>query len=136
MTFYRTFNSVGLLISRAHVDSYLAISNDSSISIPKPDMKFLSSELNCTNLNKWHVISVTLSDKGENLSNCWSNGERPITFTKGNIKGSGHCYIRDLSKINDWHKTHLTGCFGEIIGLHITRKHEETSYIHRYLMKK
>ena len=36
--------------------------------------KFPSSKSDCTILNKWHVISVTWSN-GNNLSNCWSNGE-------------------------------------------------------------
>ena len=79
ITFYRTYSGLGLLISKAQVGSYVAIANDGSSSI-KPDLKFPSSKSNCTGLNKWHVISVTWSD-GENLSNCWSNGE---TFTAGN----------------------------------------------------
>ena len=57
------------------------------------------------------------SNKGENLSNCWSYGEKLITFTTGDIKGSDHCFI-DLGKIPDMSKTHLTGCIGEIIGFH------------------
>ena len=69
------------------------------------------------------------SDKGENLSNCWSNGT-------GNVKGSDHCNIGDLGKIPGWYKTHLTCCIGEIILFHKTLKDEETSYIHQYLMKK
>ena len=40
ITFYRPFSSLGLLISKAHDGSYLAIANDSSSSIPKPDLKF------------------------------------------------------------------------------------------------
>ena len=99
-------------------------------------MKFPSSKSNCTDLNKWHVISVTWSNKGENLSNCWSNGEKLITFTTGNIKGSDSCKIGDLGKIPGWHKTHLTGCIGEIIGFHRTLKDEETSYIYKCLMRK
>ena len=83
-----------------------------------------------------HFISVTWSNKGKNLSNYWSNGEKPITFTTGNIKGSDHCYIRDLGKIPGWHKTHLTGCIGETIGSHSTLKDEEILYIQKYLMKK
>ena len=110
--FYRTYSGLGLLISKAHVGSYLAIANDSSSSIPKPEIKFPSSKSNCTDLNKWHVISITWSDKEENLSNCWSNGKK----LTGNVKGSNHCYIGDLRKINGWHKTHLTGCIDEIIG--------------------
>ena len=76
ITFYKTFNSLGLLISRARVGSYIAIANNNSSLIPKPDSKFPSSKSNCTVLNKWHVISVTWSNKGENLSNCWSNCEK------------------------------------------------------------
>ena len=93
ITFYKTFGGLGLLISKAQVDSYIAIANDSSSLIPKPDSKFPSSKSNCTDLNKWRVISVTWAN-GENLSNCWSNGEKLITFTAGNIKGSDHCYVR------------------------------------------
>ena len=54
----------------------------------------------------------------------------------GNIKGSDSCKIEDLGKLHCWHKTHLTGCIGEIIGFHRTLKDEETSYFHKYLMKK
>ena len=86
ITFYRTYSGLGLLISKAHVGSNLAIANDGSSSIPKPDLKFPSSRSNCTDLNKWHVISVTWSDKGENLSNCWSNGEKLIAFTTGILR--------------------------------------------------
>ena len=111
---------------------YVAIANDSSSLIPKPDSQFTSSKSNCAFLNKWHVISVTWSN-GENLSNCWSNGEKLVTFTTGNIKGSDHCYIGDLGKIPGWSKTHLTGCVGEIIGFHRILKDDE---IHEYLMKK
>ena len=42
ITFYRTYSSLGLLISKAQVGSYIAIANDSSSSI-KPDLKFPSS---------------------------------------------------------------------------------------------
>ena len=116
VTFHRTYSGLGLLISKAQVGSYIATANDYSSLIPKPDSKFPSSKSNCTDPNKWHVISVAWSNKGENLSNCWSNGERLITFTTGNIKGSSHHYIGDLGKIPSWSKTHLTGCIGEIIG--------------------
>ena len=108
VTFYKTYSGLGLLISRARIGSYIAIANDSSSLIPKPDSKFPSSKSNSTDLNKWHVISVAWSN-GENLSNCWSNGVKLITFTTGNIKGSDHCYIGDLGKIPSWSKTHLTG---------------------------
>ena len=96
ITFYKTYGGLGLLISKAHIDSYIAIANNGSSSVPKPDIKFPSSKSNCTGLNKWHVISVIWSNKGENLSNCWSNGEKLITFTTGSIKGSDYCYIGDL----------------------------------------
>ena len=126
---------LGLLISKAQVGFHVAIANNNSNLIPKPDSKFPSSKSNCSVLNKWHVISVTWSN-GENLSNCWSKAEKLITFTTGNIKGSDHCYIGDLGKITGWSKTHLTGCIGEIIGFHRNLTDEETSYIHQYLMTK
>ena len=59
ITFYKTHSHLGLLISKAQVGSYIAIANNSSSLIPKPDSKFPSSKSNCTDLNKWHVISVT-----------------------------------------------------------------------------
>ena len=106
ITFYKTFSGLDLLISKAQIGTYVAIANDSSSLKPKPDSKFPSSKSNCTDLNRWHVISVTWSN-GESLSNCWSNGERLITFTTRNIKGSNHCYIGDLGKTLSWSKTHL-----------------------------
>ena len=87
-------------------------------------------------MNKWHTISVTWFDKGENPSNCWSNSEKQIAFTTGNIEGSNHCYIGDLGKIPGWHKKHLTGCIGKIIGFHRRLKDEEILYIHEYLIRK
>ena len=68
ITFYGTFGGLGLLISKAHGSAYVAIANDSSSLIPKPDLKFPSSKSNCTDLNKWHIISVTWSNKGKNLT--------------------------------------------------------------------
>ena len=47
------------------------------------------------------------SNKGENLSNRWSNGEKLITFTTGNVKGSDYCYIGDLGEISSRYKTHV-----------------------------
>ena len=64
-------SSLGLLISKAQD---VAIANDSSGLIPKPDSKFPSSKLDCTDLNKWHVISVTWAI-GKDLSNCRCNAE-------------------------------------------------------------
>ena len=52
ITFYRTYSGPGLLISKAHSGSYLLIANYSGSSITKPDLKFLSPESNCTDLNK------------------------------------------------------------------------------------
>ena len=46
------------------------------------------------------IISVTWSNKGENLSNCWSNGDKLITFTTGNMKDSDNCYIGDLGMMS------------------------------------
>ena len=126
ITFYKTHSGLGLLISKAQVGSYVAIANDSSSLIPKPDSKFPSSKSNCTDLNRWHVISVTWSN-GKNQSNCWSNGEKLMTFTTGNVKGSYHCFIGDLGKIPGWSKTHLTGCIGEIVGFHRSLTDKETS---------
>ena len=51
ITFYKTYNSLGLLIAKAQAGA-----GSSSI---KPDLKFHSSKSNCTDLNKWHIISVT-----------------------------------------------------------------------------
>ena len=117
ITFYKTFGGLGLLISKAHGGAYLAIANYSSSSMPIPDKKFPSSKSNCSNLNKWHVIFVKWSNIGESLSNCCSNGEKLISFTTENVKGSDQCYIGDLGTTPGWHKTHLTGCIGDIIGL-------------------
>ena len=133
--FYKTFGGLGLLILKAQVGIYVAIANSDTSSI-KPDLKFPYSKSNCTDLNKWHVISVTWSNKGENLSNCWSNGEKPITFTMGNIKGSDHCYNGDLGKIPGWNETHLTGCIGEILGFHRTLNDQQILYIYKYLIRK
>ena len=135
ITFYKMHSGLGLLISKAQVGSYVAIANDSSSLIPRPDSKFTSSKSNCTILNKWNVISVTWS-KEKNISNCWSNGEKLITFTTGNIKGSNYCYKGDLGKIPGWSNTHLTGCIGEIIGFHSSLTDDKILYSHEYLMKK
>ena len=135
ITFHKTHSGLGLLISKAQVGSYVEIANYSSSLIPKPDSKFLSSKSNCTDLNKWHVISVTWAI-GKDLSNCRCNAEKLTTFTIGNIKGSDHCYIDDLGKILGWSNTHLTGCIGEIIGFQRILTDEETLYIHQHLMRK
>ena len=43
IAFYRTYSGLGLLIPKAHVGVYVAVANYSSSSIPKPDLKFPSS---------------------------------------------------------------------------------------------
>ena len=71
ISFYKTHSGgLGLLISKAQSGSYVAIANDSSNLFPEPDLKFPSSKSNCTDLNKWYVISVTWSNKEKNQSNC------------------------------------------------------------------
>ena len=133
ITFYGTYSGLGLLISKAHGDAYVAIANDSSSLIPKPDLK-----LNCTDLNKWHLISVTWSDKGKSLSNRWCNGEKLITFATGNVKGSDHdyCHIGNFGRMPGLKITHLTGCIDEIIAFYDTIDDQKASHIHEYLMKK
>ena len=136
ISFYKTHSGgLGLLISKAQSGSYVAIANDSSNLFPEPDLKFPSSESNCTALNKWSVISVTWSNKN-NLSNCWSNGIKIITFTSGDAKGSDYSFIGDLGRLNDSYNTYLSGSIGEIIGFYRSLTDTETLYIHKYLIKK
>ena len=132
IAFYKTHSSLGLAISTAYNGSYVAVANDDS-TLVYPDYRFPSSKSNCTILNKWHVISVTWSNR-KNLSNCWSNGEKLMTFNAGNAKGSDHCFIGDLGIMPT--NTYLTGCIGVIIGFYRSLTDEETSHIHQYLMRK
>ena len=137
ISFYKTHSGgLGLLISKAQVGAYVAIANDSSNLFPEPNLKFLSSKSNFTVLNKWSIISVTWSNEEKNLSNCWSNGIKIITFSPGDIKGSDYSFIGDLGRLNDSYKTYLSGCIGEIIGFHRSLSDTETSHIHKYLMIK
>ena len=137
ISFYKMHSGgLGLLISKAQVRSYVAIANDSSNLFPEPDLKFPSLKSNCTVLNKWSVISVTWSNKEKNLSNCWSNGIKIITFTSGDAKGSDYSFIGDLGRLNGSYKTYLSGRIGEIIGFHRGLTDTETSHIHKYLMIK
>ena len=132
ISFYKTHSGLGLAISTAYNGSYVSVANDDG-TLVWPDYKLPSSKSNCTILNKWHVISVTWSNR-KDLSNCWSNGEKLITFNTGNVKGSDHCFIGDLGL---WpSNTYLTGCIGEIICFYRSLTDKETSYIHKYLMKK
>ena len=72
----------------------------------------------------------------KNLSNCWSDGIKKITFTSGDAKSSVYSFIADLGRLNDSYKTYLSGCIGEIIGFHRSLTDTETSHIHNYLMIK
>ena len=110
----------------------MAVANDDSTLI-YPDYKFPSLKSNCIILNKWHVISITWSNR-KNLSNCWSNGKKLMTFNTGKAKGSDHFFIGDVG--TGWDKSHLTGCIGEVICFYRSLTDTETSHIHQYLMKK
>ena len=135
ISFYKTHSGgVGLLISKAEIGAYVAIANDSSNLFSKPDSKFTSSKSNCTVLNKWHVISVMWSNK-KNLSNCWSNGEKLMTFSSRDAKGSNYSFIGNLSWLNGSYKTYLSGCIGEIIAIYSSLTDEKSSHIHNYLIK-
>ena len=137
ISFYKTHSGgLGLLISKAQVGAYIAIAIDRSNLFPEPDLKFPSSKSNCTVLNKWSVISIRWSNKEKNLSNCWSNGIKIITFSSGDVKGSDYSFIGDLGRLNGSYKTYLSGCIGEIIGFHRSLTDTETSHIHKYLMIK
>ena len=132
IAFYKTNSGLGLLISTAYDGSYMAVANDKS-SLIGLNYKFPSSKSDCTILNKWHVISVTWSNV-KDLSNCWSNGEKLMTFNTGNTKGTDHCIIGNIGTPSD--NSHLIGCIGEIIGFYRSLTDKETSYIHKYLIKK
>ena len=94
IAFYKTHSGLGLAISTAYNGSYVSVANDDS-TLVFPDYRFPTQMSNCTILNRWHIISVTWSNR-KDLSNCWSNGEKLITFNTGNVKGSNHCFIGDL----------------------------------------
>ena len=133
VAFYKTHSGLGLLISTAyHSGSYVTVANDNSSFIGL-DYKFPSSKSDCTILNKWHVISVTWSNNMY-LSNCWSNGEKLITFNTGDTKGTDHCIIGNIGTQSD--NSYLIGCIQEIIGFYRSLTDTETSYIHKYLMRK
>ena len=132
IAFYKTHSSLGLSILTSYNDSHVTVANDDSTLIV-PDYRFPTQKSNCTIMNKWHVISVTWSNR-KDLSYCWFNGEKLITFNTGNVKGSVHCFIGDLGILPT--NTFLTGCIGEIIGFYRSLTDKETSYIHKYLMKK
>ena len=95
VAFYRTHSSLGLLISMAYNGSYVTVANDDSSFIGL-DYEFPSSKSDCTILNKWHVISITWSNN-KDLSNCWSNGEKLMTFNTGNTKGTDTVLLATLT---------------------------------------
>ena len=129
---YKTHSGLGLATSTAYNGSYLSVANDGSTLI-FPDYRFPTPKPNCTIMNKWHVISVTWSNR-KNLSNCWSNGEKLMTFNTGKVRDSDHCFISDLGIMPT--NTYLTGCIGKIIGFYRSLTDEEISHVHKYLMKK
>ena len=94
IAFYKTYSSLGLLIT--YNGSHVSVADDKSTLI-YPDYRFPSPKSNCTILNKWQVISVTWSNH-KNLSNCWSNGEKLMTFNTGIIEGSNHSFM-----LRSWH---------------------------------
>ena len=124
IAFYKTNSGLGLIISDSH-GSFVTVANDDSGFMPS-DHWFPSSRSNCTILNKWHVISVTWSNRN---SNCWSNRGKIMTFNAGNTKGTDHYIIGDIGKTNI--KSHLIGCIGEIIGFYRSLTDKETLYIHQ-----
>ena len=126
ITFYKTHSGLGLAISTAyHSGSRVTVANDDSTYID-PDYKFPSSKSNCTILNEWCVISVTWSNC--HISNCWSNGEKLMTFNTGNTKGYNHCFIGEIGRTYGTKsgKSHLIGCIGEVIGFYRSLTDEET----------
>ena len=133
LAFYKTNSGLGLLIPTAYSGSYVTVANDNSSFIGL-DYKFPSSKSDCTILNKWHVISVTWSNV-KDLSNCWSNGEKLMTFNTGNTKDVDYCIIGNIGTPSD-NNSHLIGCIGEVIGFYRRLTDTETLYIHQYLMRK
>ena len=130
--FYKTNSGLGLLISKAYDGSFITVANDKS-SLIGLDYNFPSSKSDCTILNRWQVISVTWSNV-KDLSNCWSNGEKLMTFNTGNTKGTDHSIIGNIGTPSD--NSYLIGCIGEIIGFYRSLTNTETLYIHKYLMRK
>ena len=50
-------------------------------------------------------------------------------------KGTDHCIIGNIGTPSD-NNSHLICCIGEIIGFYRSLTDKETSYIHKYLIKK
>ena len=57
-----------------------------------------------------------------------------MTFNTGNTRGTNHCIIGDIDTLSG--NSYLIGCIGKIIGFYRSLTDEETSHIHKYLMKK
>ena len=133
ITFYKTHSGLGLTIPTGYYSgSRVSVANDDSTYI-NPYYKFPSSKSNCTILNKWHVISVTWSNR-RNISNCWSNGVKLILVT---LKVMITALLATLAQhMTMSGRSHLIGCIGEIIGFYRSLTDEETSHIHQYLMEK
>ena len=129
IAFYKNNSGLGLLISNSF-GSFMTVANDVRGFTP-PDYKLSSSKSKCILLNKWHIISIAWSNRN---GNCWSNGEKRMTFNTGNAKGTDHCIIGDLGP--KYIKSHLIGYIGEIIGFYRSLTDKETLYIHKYLMTK
>ena len=125
VAFFKTHSGLGLLISKAYDGSYVAVSNNNSSFIAL-NYKFPSSKSDYTISITWYNI--------KDLSNCWSNGKKIMTFNTGNTKGTDHCIIGNIGTPSN--NSHLIGCIGEIIGFCRSLTDKETSYIHKYLMKK
>ena len=64
IAFHKTNSGLGLTISNSY-SSFVTVANNDRGFIP-PDYEFRSSKSNCTNLNKWHVISITWSNRNSN----------------------------------------------------------------------
>ena len=58
-----------------------------------------------------------------------------MTFSSGEAQGSDYSFIGDLGSLNDFYKTYLSGCIGEIISFHRSLTYKETLYVHQYLMR-
>ena len=58
-----------------------------------------------------------------------------MNFNTGNTKCTDHCIIGNIGTPSD-NNSHLIGFVGEIIGFYRSLTDTETSYIHKYLIKK
>ena len=128
ITFYRTISGLTLSIAYGNESgrTFIAIANVGRISIPKPNSKFPSSRSTCTGLNEWLVISVMWSDEGNNLSNCWCDGEKLTTFMTGNVKGSDHCSLFSSPRFP---KREKSGLLNNLLKLIQTQSHDLRDFL-------